>query len=496
MLSRFTSTPFILLLGLIVFTVIYWLLPIPGQILFAPDNWQQINAWPQVRLNTADLQPGEEASLVLYDTIPWAYVKLIAEDAEGTLRGSELNSASGVYRWDWSFIVPDTPGYRLDFYHDCDSGCQAWTTVTAGATTSTDDNTPSVERVPTKLGVVFANPGRNWHNRRGWAVELTYAQLAEEEYWGIDDLAWRVETATEKGLRVLVRVDYGQGQSIPPAEDYLALDEYLSYLKRLARDDRLANVYGYVIGNGFNTEGNNSQSPQNVVTPEWYARVFNGYDAPIEHTDNAMQTIHAEDPTVRVLVGSVAPWRGDQDGERAYMIDVPWLNYFNTLVAAVDQTVRTKTAAGISFVAPDGFAVQAPGRPDAPELVGEERAGEPGIDLQRPEWNGAQAGFRVYRNWLDIVNAYSSTQGRPVYITSTNTFQPDDGIEPAENYPPGWLTTALDVINREPQVAALCWFVDEFPHDDQWDLFSLTSPRGQMANAAEEFTRLLQNQPP
>ena len=67
------------------------------------------------------------------------------------------------------------------------------------------------------------------------------------------------------------------------------------------------------------------------------------------------------------------------------------------------------------------------------------------------------------------------------------------GAPPAENYPAGWLTTALEVVNGSPQVAALIWYMDDFPHDDQWDFFSLTEQRGQMAEAAAEFEGLLRD---
>lgn len=106
---------------------------------------------------------------------------------------------------------------------------------------------------------------------------------------------------------------------------------------------------------------------------------------------------------------------------------------------------------GIPFAAPDGFAVQAPGRHDASELGGVGST-EPQADLPRSEWNGAQAGFRVYREWLDIINGYPSTRGLPVYITSANTFIPAVGVPPAQNYPRGWLTSALAVVNGEPQI--------------------------------------------
>ena len=81
----------------------------------------------------------------------------------------------------------------------------------------------------------------------------------------------------------------------------------------------------------------------------------------------------------------------------------------------------------------------------------------------------------------------------PVYITSSNTFAPDEGTPPAQNYPQGWLTSALEVINGEPQVQALCWFLDEDRSGDtRWDWFSLTRHPGRLIYAAEEFDALLQ----
>ncbi|MGH2536532.1 MAG: hypothetical protein ACRDHL_03975 [Candidatus Promineifilaceae bacterium] len=173
------------------------------------------------------------------------------------------------------------------------------------------------------------------------------------------------------------------------------------------------------------------------------------------------------------------------------MIDVPWLNYMNTLVSALDASAQAKAAVGIGRAAPPGFALQAPGRPDAPELDGADPALEPTLNLARAEWGGAQAGFQVFQDWLAIINAYPAAHGLPIYISSTNTFQADPAVEPARNYPPGWLTNALAVINQEAQVKALCWFLDDFPHDPQWALFSLTSPRGRLIEAAEEFDKLL-----
>jgi hypothetical protein len=343
----------------------------------------------------------------------------------------------------------------------------------------------------------LADPQRDWRSRRGWVVDVAYARLAddlEDQFWRVDELAWRVQQAQSKGLRVLVSVDYDRQQTLPPTDDFLALSEYLAFLRRLANDDRLAAVYGYIIGSGANAADANMLAAKLPITPAWYARVFNGYGEPVEHVDNVVQTIHAERPEVRVLVGPVRPWIKDQDGSVAYAIDAPWLNYFYTLVSFLDETSRAKSAAGYALAAPDGFALQAPGRPDAPELAGQPPAGEPRLDLLRSEWNNAQAGFRVYRNWLDIINAYTTTRGLPAYITASNTFAPDGGTPPAQNYPQRWLSAALEEINAEPQVQALCWFLDLVPGDDAWDAFSLTRRPGRMVYAAEEFDLLLKTE--
>lgn len=469
----------------------YWLLPISGKVYIALEEETEANSFPRVRIEPEAPRPGERATAIIADTVPWVYVDLLVNGQEKA-RYVRLERNPLYVEWYWSFTVPDDPTYELVFYHDCDRGCVQW--ARHGVNTTVNIYRPSSTQIPTKLGVVFANPQRDWHNRSGWVVELTYARLADAPYWGIEDLAARVTTAAAAGQHVLVRVDYDQGQSIPPPGDEQALQHYLAYLRRLARDDRLRDVYGYVIGSSYNAAANNTQSPQQPVTPQWYGRVFNGYGTPVTAGDNVVAVVRAENRTVRVLVGPVQPWVWDQDGDRPFTIDIPWLNYFHTLTAAIAEAAQERAVAGIPLAAPDGFAIQAPGRPDAPQLSNAQKPLEPQIDLRRQEWDGAQAGFRVYEDWLAVVNAHPPMAGLPLYITSSNTYHVDADLVPAENYIEGWLTTALDVANREPQIYALCWFVDYLPIDEQWNAFSLTNPQGAMVAAAAEFERLLQRE--
>lgn len=476
----------LVVLAILVLAGVYWLLPIEGGVLVIPGEAPDAPHWPVVRLSPAAPEPGQAVDLWVTDVEAYPYVKLVVDGASYE-PVAWPSAGDDTLIWKWRFTVPKQGARRAVLYHDCHTGCAVWKRVDLQG----DYAPPQIDTVPTKLGVVFANPDRDWHGRSGWVLDLTYARLASEPYWGVEDLVGRVHQAREKGLRVLVRVDYDQGQSIPPVGDEVAVAEYLTYLRRLARDDRLRDVYGYVLGSSYNSLDGNAQAEGQPVTPDWYGRVFSGYGEDASRTDNAVQIMRAEDPSVRVLVGSVRPWNSDADGVHKYTIDVPWLNYMNSLVWVLDETARAKAEAGIPLVSPDGFTAHASGRPEAPELAGRSAAEEPRLDLPREEWMGAQVGFGIYRDWLDIVNAYPSTQGLPVYITTINTYISDEGIPPARNYPSGWLTTALDVVNHEPQVHALCWFIDDFPHDTQWDQFSLTQRIGRLDEAADEFDALL-----
>lgn len=465
----------------------YWLLPIRGKVYVVPGDESSL-PWPRLAFEPALPQPGETATALVTDVMPWTFVTLTVDDVPATSLGQGVRYGD-TWLWRWTFAVPEGDGYELRFYHDCHVGCVERGRFTVGTVSSA-----RVSATPTKLGLALPDIARDWHNRGGWAVEITYARRAEEAFWGVDDLAARVAVHHSKGLRVLVRVDYDQAQSVPAVDDYLALTEYLEYFRRLARDARLRDVYGFIVGADYNTVDSNALALEHAVTPAWYARVFNGYGEDVTHTDNVVQTIRAENPNARALVGPLRPWSVDQDGDQRYVVDAPWLNYMNTLVALLDEGTQAKAAAGIPLVAPDGFDVQAPGLPDVPELVGSLRADEPRADMRRAAWNGARVGFGVYRDWLDIINAYPTTRGLPVYIISTNTYDREAGIPPAQNYPRGWLTAALDVIDAEPQIVALVWFLDDFPHSDQWDWFSLTRKPGRLVDAAEEFDALLRGE--
>ncbi len=502
-------------LALLLFLLLYWQLPIQGTVIVSSVPLDVNPQWPQIMLDPPTPQPGDEVTVTVIDNTPWTHVRLTINGAPAIFDTAQTLPGGATWQWSWHFMMPSpmvattssarvtgNAGALLEFYRDCATGCRLRGQRLLQPLIAARQGLPKPSGPPTKLCIDFPDPQRDWHGRSGWAIDLTYAQLADDgtdRYWSIDELAQRVAQMAGQGLRILVRVDYAKAQSLPPTDDALALTEYLAYLRRLARDERLRPVYGYIIGSGYNTAEANGESAANPVTPAWYARLFNGAGQAVDHTDNVVNTMRSENSQARLLVGPVRPWRLDQGGERVYQIDAPWLNYMNTLVATLVAGAQAKAAAGIPLAAPDGFAVNAAGNPLAPELGDRDPADEPLVDLPREEWNGAQAGFRVYRDWLAIVNSYPTTQGLPLYITAANTYaagaQPDvadpNALLPAQNYPKGWLTNALTAINQEPQVHALCWFLDLIPGDNTWDAFSLARQPGRLVEAAAEFEELL-----
>jgi len=466
----------------------YWWLPIHGQVyVLWGRSPASAGAWPQLWVDPQIVAPGEPFTVYVRDTAPWSHVKLVVDGMEAR-RDEAYATGTGPWIWRWHIPATSEIAPTIKFFHSCHTGCIKRAAMTVGTVQRVERVAEPVQA--TKLGVVFADAARDWHGRAGWTVELTYAEQQAYVDFSIDGLARRAHQAWRKGLRVLVRVAYDRQQALPPADDEVALGKFLAYCQRLARDERLSDVYAYVIGTGYNAAGENALAPDQPTTPEWYARVFNGFGLAPTRADNVVQSMRSVDPTVRILVGPVAPWNSDQNGALADPHNVPWLNYMNTLVAHVDAATRARQEVGIPLTAPDGFALRAAGRVDVSDAI-EPDAREPSRNVYRARWGTAQAGFRVYRDWLSIINRYATTRGLPAFITSTNVVSDDAQAPPAQLYPAGWLTAAATEIEQEPQIQALCWFVDE-SLGELWTNYSLRRPTGRLHNAATEFERLLQ----
>lgn len=332
------------------------------------------------------------------------------------------------------------------------------------------------------IGAQWTNNSRNWNGKAGWDIELVYATNPSSGF-DLNTVAGRVQSAHQSGRNVLVRVDYTPGQSIPPTNNDAARTTYVEFLQTMCQTAAYnQNVWGYIVGNEPNLASENTIGP--AVTPTWYARVFNGYNAPVGDTGNAYQFIKTYQPGAHVLVGPVGPWypyTGSDDGS-SYTINTPWLNYFNELCRNVYSGAAAK---GLAI---DSFSIHAYGRPNAPNGMNY-GANEPHTDIQTPnEPSGAWFGFTVYKNWRDIINQHDS--GVPVFLTETNT---DTGSGSASTYPSGWYEAALaEITSAGPRFWSVCWFVDE-NYGGGWTDDSLQDRSQNCAQADDDFNYALTN---
>lgn len=176
----------------------------------------------------------------------------------------------------------------------------------------------------TLVGASWTRNTRDWHSKSGWDVQLVYA--TGDPSFSYTAIGPAVKASHDAGRHVLVRLDYARGQSLPPENDSQALATYLQVLQAMCGAPNFKNIaYGYIIGNEYNSSDENTLMPAKPsppsppppepplhygISPEWYARVFNGYGTPVGATDNAIETVRAVQSDVWVLVGAVAPYAG------------------------------------------------------------------------------------------------------------------------------------------------------------------------------------------
>ena len=181
-------------LGLALLMGVYALLPIRGQVIVLTYDSGPSLVWPEMRLEPSS-SGTQGSSLGVTDNYPWAHVLLTLDGKSAALRDYAEN-VGGTWTWHWS--LPANATGVVVFYHDCQTGCVERGRFVLGTTRTAPAKLASPARaLPTKLGVVFAGTGRDWHGRSGWDVELTYVRLGDRPYWGADDLAERVQAAAE-----------------------------------------------------------------------------------------------------------------------------------------------------------------------------------------------------------------------------------------------------------------------------------------------------------
>ncbi|MCZ7668021.1 MAG: hypothetical protein M5U34_12925 [Chloroflexi bacterium] len=153
---------YIILFTLAIFALIfYWLLPISGKIAYIPAS---LTANKHLATSERHQQRRKRTGNHRARCHPWTFVRLELAGTEATLVEHGSQNAEGVWQWRWQAVgVPEATSINL--YHSCNTGCQLWT-KTETAVSATLSAGVSTQLTPTKLGLVFANPERDWHNRQ------------------------------------------------------------------------------------------------------------------------------------------------------------------------------------------------------------------------------------------------------------------------------------------------------------------------------------------
>jgi len=253
-----------------------------------------------------------------------------------------------------------------------------------------------------------------------YTVELFYANT----YNGSNDIE-KMRRLTSKGYRVILRIDYRHGQTVPAEGDEEALAGFAERCRTIARDLR-GIVDLFVIGNEMD-------SPHEGAIPaRWYARVIGGAKA----AGGVYEAMKEANPEAVILAGALSAWPGfpEEAGSR-----IRWFRTF------LDHAGRV-----------DGFALHAYSGWSYWDGSG---------GIEDPRFSD-MTGLLSFREFMkEIYCEYGDSV--PVFITETNTYWTLNPKAPSgfsdENYRKGWLVEAYEAIDQwnrsnDLKIHSFCWF--------------------------------------
>jgi hypothetical protein len=260
------------------------------------------------------------------------------------------------------------------------------------------------------------------NNKGMYSLEMIYTT----QYSNPTSERSKLQNIVNKGFRVILRLDYAPGATIPPTNDWNNRYNFAMKARQIAQD--LGDlVYMYVIGN----------EPLTMVpapTAVWMAYVFNGYDS-----NCVYRKIKEVRPTAMVSLFAPGGWPGSND-----------LTFFDTVLNNVftDASGRPQIDA-FSLHAYSGASTISDTTPEDPRYAS-------GLDF------GA---FRVYAR--RIYERYGTI--KPIFITETNSqwyFGQWDGTPrySQDVYRNDWMKEAYQAIDEwnkanDQKVDGLLWYV-------------------------------------
>ena len=310
-------------------------------------------------------------------------------------------------------------------------------------------------------GIHFYGDGaENLKNGKGmYSVEVLYT----DQYNKTNDRA-KLQNIVNKGFRVILRIDYKHGQTVPAENDWVGRYNFAQSCKTIAQDvGDLVNIY--VIGNEMQADY------EGKIPALWYTYCFNDYD-----TNCVYDQIKAVRPGAIVCMGALSGWPG-YDHEPTSNI-----SFMNTFLANVEAV--------------DGFALHAYSGTSYYNGTG---------GIEDPRYSDT-TGLHSFSEFMKKIYAkYGAT--KPVYITEANTYWGLNPSVPAQfsdkSYRDNWMKEAFQAIDEwnasnDIKVDAFCWFTYSTlgitdPNSDIFGNAMARTDNAKLTRAREDFNWVTSN---
>lgn len=367
-----------------------------------------------------------DGNVVLYDEVGWIWQTGTAGRATThlSMQGDGnlvlYNGTSVV----WSSQTFNHPGATLSIQSDCNAviyqGSARWWT-------GTQCRTADLSTYPI-YGFNFYGEGAENTVKNGkgmWSLEMIYANEYQR-----DAQRARLANIKNRGFRIILRLDYGRGATIPlehRPESWTQRAQFAATAGQIAADlGDLVDVY--VIGNEPQDPSGGSPSAW------WYAVNFNGYDG-----NCVYDKIKQARPGAVVSIFAPGGWPS-QEG----------IDYFNAVLNTVDRDGNNEPQI-------DAFALHAySGAETTGKLVAEDPRFSSGLD------------FGAFKIFAEIIHGRFAG-ARPIYITETNTYWfycawGGCSTHSQDSYRDNWMKEAYQAIAEwnaanDQKVHGLLWYV-------------------------------------
>jgi len=304
------------------------------------------------------------------------------------------------------------------------------------------------------------------NGKQMWSLEMLYTSNWDSVNKASEKA--KLQDIKNKGFRVILRLDYAHGATIPVKDDWVGrynfavkAGEIAAYMKDV--------VDFYVIGNESTTSPN-----AGCRDALWYAYCFNAYDA-----NCAYDKIKANDPVATVCMQGLTGWPLQND-----LIGGSNTAWIRTVQNTVDQVSGKPQI--------DGYAIHA--------YSGDEYYNNTATATEDPRYSDV-TGLQSFIHYLRVIHEKHGA-GIPVLITETNTYWMAQNQESDITYRANWIKEAFQTVDEwnkrsDLKIDALCWYTYSHFNDpgnrDIWGNAMMRTDNALLNTARADFSWVTAN---